>query len=109
LPTSYSKTGKGVVGHRLVRPKGVDGYALVLKITRIQKGLNMNIKEIIRLDNEHFIDGVYKAVLGREPDLIGFAHYTDKLNSKIPKILILLDILTSKEATSKLNTTNAID
>lgn len=74
-----------------------------------KKGLNMNIKEIIRLDNEHFIDGVYKAVLGREPDLIGFAHYTDKLNSKIPKILVLLDVLASKEAVSQSSTIKTID
>lgn len=110
MPLQATARRKEIVDIGLYGPKaGINDYALALIITRSQKGLNMNIKEIIRLDNEYFIDGVYKFVLGREPDLIGLAHYTNKLNSKIPKILILLDVLTSKEAASKVNTTNAID
>jgi hypothetical protein len=52
-------------------------------------------------NNDLFLRNTYEVVLSRSPDDSGYAHYMNRLNIGIPKLLILYQIINSKEARYK--------
>lgn len=53
---------------------------------------------LLSLDKDSFIKNVFQAILGRDPDHVGAAHYLQLLEKSDNRLQIIADLFTSKEA-----------
>lgn len=60
-------------------------------------GMPAHARELLALDGMAFVRHAYLAILGRDPDPSGLAHYSQRLASGVPKVQILADLRADPE------------
>lgn len=56
-----------------------------------------DIITLLELPNELFIPEVFRIILGREPDIIGLMHYSQRLQRGLPRVVIISELCDSPE------------
>jgi glycosyltransferase involved in cell wall biosynthesis len=69
----------------------------------------ITLRELLSLDNEHFIYSAYLVLLGRVSDPEGLKYYLRRLHSGIPKIEVLTQLRHSKEGKNKPSNLQGLD
>lgn len=62
---------------------------MVVSINRLN---NSDIRSLLECQNEEFLEKAYLKLLDRKPDMIGLMHYARRLQSGIPRQVILAEI-----------------
>ncbi|WCE93442.1 DUF4214 domain-containing protein [Acidithiobacillus ferriphilus] len=57
----------------------------------------MNLYLLLSLPDEAFLPAAFESVVGREPDVIGLAHYVERLRSGASRALVLAEMRSSVE------------
>lgn len=57
----------------------------------------LDLIELLELPNDRFIPAAFRAITGREPDIIGLMHYAKRLHSGLPRTLVLAELRHSPE------------
>lgn len=61
---------------------------------------SIDLVGLLELPNERFLPAAFRALTGREPDVIGLVHYAKRLQSRLPRVLILAELRSSSEGKS---------
>ncbi len=57
----------------------------------------IDLTELLEQPNDRFIPAAFRAITGREPDIIGLMHYAKRLHSGLPRTLVLAELRHSPE------------
>ena len=57
----------------------------------------LDLVALLELPNEQFLPEAFRAITGREPDIIGLMHYAKRLQDKLPRVLVLAELRNSAE------------
>jgi len=57
----------------------------------------INFHQILALPHEEFLPGAFRALMGRDPDAIGIAHYALRLKHGASRVLVLAEMRNSVE------------
>jgi hypothetical protein len=57
----------------------------------------LDLIELLELPNDRFIPAAFRAIIGRESDIIGLMHYARRLHVGLPRTLVLAELRHSPE------------